>query len=108
MDELENWLRRAAPGDGVSLDRLEDDVWSRVRVIQAQRATDRIRMAAVAVALGSAPILAGLLEWALTRRMPTTTWMAATALARHISVALWEAVKTASWKARSARIVASA
>ncbi|WP_435527522.1 DMT family transporter [Microbacterium aurantiacum] len=33
------------------------------------------------VALGSAPILAGLLEWALTRRMPTTTWMAATALA---------------------------
>ncbi len=51
MDELENWLRRAAPGDGVSLDRLEDDVWSRVRVIQAQRATDRIRMAAVAVAL---------------------------------------------------------
>lgn len=33
------------------------------------------------VALGSAPILAGLLEWALTRRMPTTTWMGATALA---------------------------
>lgn len=33
------------------------------------------------VALGSAPILAGLLEWALTRRMPTPTWMAATALA---------------------------
>lgn len=33
------------------------------------------------VALGSAPILAGLLEWTLTRRMPTPTWMAATALA---------------------------
>ncbi|GAA2983765.1 DME family drug/metabolite transporter [Microbacterium terrae] len=33
------------------------------------------------VALGSAPILAGLLEWAITRRLPTPTWMAATALA---------------------------
>ncbi|WP_127476218.1 DMT family transporter [Microbacterium sulfonylureivorans] len=33
------------------------------------------------VALGSAPILAGLLEWALTRRIPTPTWMGATALA---------------------------
>jgi DME family drug/metabolite transporter len=33
------------------------------------------------VALGSAPILAGLLEWALTRRVPTATWMGATALA---------------------------
>ncbi|MEV4689136.1 DMT family transporter [Microbacterium sp. LWH3-1.2] len=33
------------------------------------------------VALGSAPILAGLLEWALTRRMPTLAWMGATALA---------------------------
>lgn len=33
------------------------------------------------VALGSAPILAGLLEWVLTRRMPSTTWMMATALA---------------------------
>jgi len=33
------------------------------------------------VALGSAPILAGLLEWMLTRRVPTTTWMLATALA---------------------------
>jgi hypothetical protein len=51
MDDLENWLRRAAPGDGVSLDQLEEDVWSRVRAIQAQRATDRIRVAAVAVAL---------------------------------------------------------
>lgn len=33
------------------------------------------------VALGSAPILAGLLEWALTRRMPSATWMLATGLA---------------------------
>lgn len=33
------------------------------------------------VALGSAPILAGLLEWALTRRMPSPTWIAATTLA---------------------------
>ena len=33
------------------------------------------------VALGSAPILAGLLEWVLTRRIPSSTWMLATALA---------------------------
>ncbi|BDV31321.1 DMT family transporter [Microbacterium terricola] len=33
------------------------------------------------IALGSAPILAGLLEWALTRRLPSPTWMGATALA---------------------------
>lgn len=33
------------------------------------------------VALGSAPILAGLLEWMLTRRVPSTTWMLATGLA---------------------------
>ncbi|GAA3213557.1 DMT family transporter [Microbacterium terregens] len=33
------------------------------------------------VALGSAPILAGLLEWALTRRVPSGTWMMATGLA---------------------------
>jgi len=33
------------------------------------------------VALGSAPILAGLLEWGLTRRVPSSTWMTATALA---------------------------
>lgn len=33
------------------------------------------------VALGSAPILAGLLEWALTRRVPSATWMMATGLA---------------------------
>lgn len=51
MDDPGNWLRREAPGDGASLDRLEEDVWNRVREIQTQRATDRIRMAAVAVAL---------------------------------------------------------
>ncbi|WP_312217710.1 hypothetical protein [Brevundimonas sp.] len=51
MDDLENWLRRAPSGDGVSLDQLEEDVWSRVTAIQAERATGRIRMAAVAVAL---------------------------------------------------------
>lgn len=33
------------------------------------------------IALGSAPILAGLLEWALTRRTPSATWIAATGLA---------------------------
>jgi len=33
------------------------------------------------IALGSAPVLAGLLEWALTRRLPTPSWMLATALA---------------------------
>ncbi len=33
------------------------------------------------IALGSAPILAGLLEWALTRRIPSSTWMMATGLA---------------------------
>lgn len=33
------------------------------------------------VALGSAPVLAGLLEWALTRRRPSTVWAGATGLA---------------------------
>ncbi len=33
------------------------------------------------IALGSAPVLAGLLEWALTRRLPSGAWMGATALA---------------------------
>ncbi len=33
------------------------------------------------IALGSAPVLAGLLEWALTRRRPTASWAIATALA---------------------------
>ncbi|MNJ36546.1 hypothetical protein D3C77_313380 [compost metagenome] len=50
-DDLEIWLARTAPGDGVSLDGLEEDVWSRVKAIQAQRATERIRLAAVAMAL---------------------------------------------------------
>lgn len=44
--------------------------------------TDRNGVAVgTVVALGSAPILAGLLEWALTRRAPSGIWMAATALA---------------------------
>ena len=33
------------------------------------------------VALGSAPVMAGLLEWAITRRRPTTVWIGATASA---------------------------
>ena len=33
------------------------------------------------IALGSAPVLAGLLEWSLTRRLPGRLWLAATALA---------------------------
>ena len=37
--------------------------------------------AGTVVALGSAPILAGVAEWLLTRRRPTATWIAATALA---------------------------
>lgn len=33
------------------------------------------------IALGSAPVMAGLIEWALTRRLPRPTWLTATALA---------------------------
>lgn len=33
------------------------------------------------IALGSAPVLAGILEWVLSRRAPSVLWMAATALA---------------------------
>ncbi len=33
------------------------------------------------IALGSAPVLAGIIEWALTRRIPRRAWMVATALA---------------------------
>lgn len=33
------------------------------------------------IALGSAPVLAGLLEWAITRRLPSPVWLFATALA---------------------------
>lgn len=33
------------------------------------------------IALGSAPVIAGLLEWLLTRRLPSLTWLTATALA---------------------------
>ncbi|MCR2799574.1 DMT family transporter [Microbacterium sp. zg-Y818] len=33
------------------------------------------------IALGSAPVIAGLVEWALTRRIPSGAWLVATALA---------------------------
>lgn len=33
------------------------------------------------IALGSAPIMAGMLEWGLTRRVPSAAWMTATAMA---------------------------
>jgi DME family drug/metabolite transporter len=33
------------------------------------------------IALGSAPVLAGVIEWVLTRRMPRAAWLGATALA---------------------------
>lgn len=33
------------------------------------------------VALGSAPVIAGLIEWALTRRLPSGSWIGATVLA---------------------------
>lgn len=33
------------------------------------------------IALGSAPVMAGLLEWLITRRSPSATWVVATALA---------------------------
>ncbi|MCR2812829.1 DMT family transporter [Microbacterium sp. zg.Y1090] len=33
------------------------------------------------IALGSAPVIAGLVEWALTRRVPSRTWLTATTLA---------------------------
>lgn len=39
------------------------------------------------IALGSSPVLAGLMEWGLTRRLPSATWMGATALAT-VGVAL--------------------
>lgn len=51
MDDLGYWLGRVASGDGASLARLEADVWNRVKEIQSQRATGRIRLAAVAMAL---------------------------------------------------------
>lgn len=51
MDDLGYWLGRVSAGDDVSLDRLEADVWSRVQAIQSQRATERMRLVAVAAAL---------------------------------------------------------
>ena len=44
--------------------------------------TERNGVAAgTVVALGSAPVIAGLLEWMLTRRTPSRAWLGATALA---------------------------
>ena len=51
MEDLGYWLARASTAEGASLDRLEDDVWSRVKAIQSQRATERMRAVAVAMAL---------------------------------------------------------
>lgn len=51
MENLGYWLGRASAADSVSLDRLEHDVWSRVKAIQSRRATERVRLAAVALAL---------------------------------------------------------
>jgi DME family drug/metabolite transporter len=44
--------------------------------------TDRNGVAVgTVIALGSAPVIAGLLEWALTRRLPSGVWIGATVLA---------------------------
>lgn len=43
-------------------------------------ATNGVAVSTV-IALGSAPVIAGLMEWALTRRLPSATWLGATALA---------------------------
>ena len=43
-------------------------------------ATNGVAVSTV-IALGSAPVLAGVMEWALTRRLPSRTWIGATALA---------------------------
>ncbi len=51
MEDLGYWLARASTAEDASLDRLEDGVWSRVKAIQAQRATERMRVVAVAMAL---------------------------------------------------------
>lgn len=51
MENLEQWLARA-PAGGASLDRLEADIWTRVRTIQAERTTLRVRLVAVVFALG--------------------------------------------------------
>ncbi len=51
MEDLGYWLARASTPEGASLDRLEEDVWSRVKAIQSQRATERMRAVAVTMAL---------------------------------------------------------
>lgn len=51
MDDLEHRLG-GLPAGGRPLDGLEADVWTRVRGLSAERATRRLRLAAVAFALG--------------------------------------------------------
>jgi len=51
MEDLGYWLARASTPEGASLDRLEEDVWSRAKAIQSQRATERMRAVAIAMAL---------------------------------------------------------
>ncbi len=50
MDNLEQWLARASTGDA-SLDRLEADVWGRVRTMRAESTATRFRLIAVVFAL---------------------------------------------------------
>ncbi|WP_312065830.1 hypothetical protein [Brevundimonas sp.] len=68
MEDLGYWLARASTAEGASLDRLEEDVWSRVKAIQSQRATERIRLAAVALAL-----LVGIANGGLGAKFAQTT-----------------------------------
>lgn len=51
MDDLEHRIS-GLPTAGRPLDGLENDVWTRVRTLRAERATHRLRLAAVAFALG--------------------------------------------------------
>lgn len=50
MESLEKWLAHTAAPD-ISLDRLESGVWTRVRALETERTTSRLRLAAVAFAL---------------------------------------------------------
>jgi len=58
------------------------------------------------IALGSAPVLAGVLEWALTRRIPRRSWMAATACAL-VGVALLASAGTGGGAADPVGILGS-
>ncbi|MBN8530153.1 MAG: hypothetical protein J0M36_13085 [Caulobacterales bacterium] len=50
MDDLDQWLARERL-DEPSLDRLEHDVWGRVRDLRTAQAQSRLRVVAVVVAL---------------------------------------------------------